>query len=259
MIRSGDRFYCWNPNTIYANSLQPSHRPTGALSIASFLSQTNNRAKISSVNGYPALMIPIPTPVQRPSTSEGHPNLKPPIIKLPDRNSDSPDLQPIQPASPYRNGLIHLGTCSPVNENGSFLFDQVLKSGKVNRRLKHRHVSDTHPTSLAYPTDSILSRHSELHGNPDISFSDRTSCQSTKTKNRPDLDCQSPYQKLRLLPRCDPHDQVANTSLASLLLRRITGSKRQRKEKQRTGLSAFAPKPVSTKRTKSFWPSPAAL
>lgn len=85
-------------------------------------------------------MIPTPT-TDRPPAMEGHPCSKPPIIKLPDRNPDSPDLQPVQPATPLRNGHIHLGTCSPVNENGSFVFDQVLKSGKVNRRLKHKHVS----------------------------------------------------------------------------------------------------------------------
>lgn len=86
---------------------------------------------------------------QHAPAMEGHPGPKPPIIKLPDRSPDSPDLQPIQPATPLRNGHIHLGTCSPVNENGSFVFDQVLKSGKVNRRLKHRHVSTIHPESLA--------------------------------------------------------------------------------------------------------------
>lgn len=203
-------------------------------------------------------MIPTP-PVLRSSVSEGHLSPKPPILKLPDRNPDSPDLQPIRPVTPYRNGITHLGACSPVNENGSFLFDQVLKSGKVNRRLKHKHVSSADPISLAHPTDFISSRHSELHGNPDISFSDRTSYRFTKTKNTPGSGCQSPCQMLPLLRQCDPHDQVASTSSASLLLRRTTDSKHQRKEKQRTGLSAFVPKPVSMKTMRPSWPSPAAL
>lgn len=33
-------------------------------------------------------------------------------------------------------------TFSPVNENGSFAFDRVLKRGKVLHRSKNKHVSD---------------------------------------------------------------------------------------------------------------------
>lgn len=39
-----------------------------------------------------------------------------------------------------RNGHVNLDTFSPVNENGSFEFDRVLKSGRVCRRVKHKHV-----------------------------------------------------------------------------------------------------------------------
>lgn len=39
-----------------------------------------------------------------------------------------------------RNGQVNLDTFSPVNENGSFEFDRVLKIGRVARRVKHKHV-----------------------------------------------------------------------------------------------------------------------
>ena len=35
-----------------------------------------------------------------------------------------------------RNGHLSLDTFSPVNENGSFAFDRVLRSGEVNKRTK---------------------------------------------------------------------------------------------------------------------------
>jgi hypothetical protein len=43
-------------------------------------------------------------------------------------------------APPSRNGHVNLDTFSPVNENGSFEFDRVLKTGRVCRRVKHKHV-----------------------------------------------------------------------------------------------------------------------
>ncbi|KAJ6005902.1 hypothetical protein N7451_003846 [Penicillium sp. IBT 35674x] len=65
----------------------------------------------------------------RPSLSEGFSN-KSPAIRVPDH------LRP----PPSRNGHMNLDTFSPVNENGSFEFDRVLKSGRVSRRVKHKHV-----------------------------------------------------------------------------------------------------------------------
>ncbi|KAA8652557.1 hypothetical protein EYZ11_002579 [Aspergillus tanneri] len=66
---------------------------------------------------------------------------KAPEIHLPDgtiqRSSRPLPVPP--PASSYRNGHVNLDTFSPVNENGSFEFDRVLKTGKVNRRVKHKH------------------------------------------------------------------------------------------------------------------------
>ncbi|KAL2011551.1 hypothetical protein VTN00DRAFT_4269 [Thermoascus crustaceus] len=42
-------------------------------------------------------------------------------------------------SSTFRNGHFNLDTFSPVNQNGSFEFDRVLKSGKAYRRVKSKH------------------------------------------------------------------------------------------------------------------------
>ncbi|KAJ5558545.1 hypothetical protein N7535_008760 [Penicillium sp. DV-2018c] len=69
------------------------------------------------------------TALARPSFPEG----KPPIINLPEPGPS------FQSRPPPRNSS-NLGPFSPVNENGSFAFDRVLKTGKVLRRVKHKHV-----------------------------------------------------------------------------------------------------------------------
>ncbi|KAL2821588.1 hypothetical protein BJX63DRAFT_221033 [Aspergillus granulosus] len=63
-----------------------------------------------------------------------------PAIQLPDGTVQQPFLTPVQHPAPFRNGHLNLDTFSPVNENGSFEFDRVLKSQKVNRRVKPKHV-----------------------------------------------------------------------------------------------------------------------
>ncbi|KAJ5746050.1 hypothetical protein N7520_011232 [Penicillium odoratum] len=66
----------------------------------------------------------------RPSLSEGLSN-RSPAIRVPDHNLRPP---------PSRSGHVNLDVFSPVNENGSFEFDRVIKSGRVSRRVKHKHV-----------------------------------------------------------------------------------------------------------------------
>lgn len=68
----------------------------------------------------------------RPSGSEGQ-SSKSSAIPVPDT------LSRLRPP-PSRNGQINVDTFSPVNENGSFEFDRVLKTGRVSRRVKHKHV-----------------------------------------------------------------------------------------------------------------------
>ncbi|KAF9894590.1 hypothetical protein FE257_006478 [Aspergillus nanangensis] len=78
------------------------------------------------------------------STSPGSPpegHAKTPAIQLPDGTVQHSSLpRPTPPTATFRNGHVNLDTFSPVNENGSFEFDRVLKSGKVQRRVKHKHV-----------------------------------------------------------------------------------------------------------------------
>ncbi|OOQ89375.1 PH domain protein [Penicillium brasilianum] len=68
----------------------------------------------------------------RPLASEGQ-SSKTSAIPVPDV------LSRLRPP-PSRNGQINVDTFSPVNENGSFEFDRVLKTGRVSRRVKHKHV-----------------------------------------------------------------------------------------------------------------------
>ncbi|KAJ6147804.1 hypothetical protein N7497_009786 [Penicillium chrysogenum] len=63
----------------------------------------------------------------RPSFSEG----KTPVIKVPESG-------PSHFRGPRNSG--NFDPFSPVNENGSFEFDRVLKTGRVCRRVKHKHV-----------------------------------------------------------------------------------------------------------------------
>ncbi|KAJ5690241.1 hypothetical protein N7462_004633 [Penicillium macrosclerotiorum] len=72
----------------------------------------------------------------RPSVAEGQSNNHhPPTPSIP---VPAP-LAHLRPP-PSRNGQVNLDTFSPVNENGSFEFDRVLKTGRVFRRVKHKHV-----------------------------------------------------------------------------------------------------------------------
>jgi hypothetical protein len=77
-------------------------------------------------------------PAPGPLVFEGHANT--PAIHLPDGTVQQPFLTPVQQPAAFRNGHVNLDTFSPVNENGSFEFDRVLKSQKVNRRVKPKHV-----------------------------------------------------------------------------------------------------------------------
>ncbi|KAL2864711.1 PH domain-containing protein [Aspergillus lucknowensis] len=77
-------------------------------------------------------------PAPSPLVLEGHAST--PAIQLPDGTVQQPFLTPTQHPAAFRNGHVNLDTFSPVNENGSFEFDRVLKSKKVNRRVKPKHV-----------------------------------------------------------------------------------------------------------------------
>ncbi|KAJ5747463.1 uncharacterized protein N7511_009159 [Penicillium nucicola] len=69
------------------------------------------------------------TVLTRPSIPAG----RTPIIKVPESGPSSHLL-----AGARARG--NLDPFSPVNENGSFEFDRVVKTGRVQRRVKHKHV-----------------------------------------------------------------------------------------------------------------------
>jgi hypothetical protein len=75
-----------------------------------------------------------------PFDTAGRLNAKP--IQIPTSNGQSlASSSPSQGAAlSFRNGHLNLNTFSPVNENGSFEFDRVLKRGKVSCKIKSRHV-----------------------------------------------------------------------------------------------------------------------
>ena len=71
--------------------------------------------------------------------------LSPKPQPLPSSNlSRAPDSNPTGPASlvvplehsKLRSGHLNLDTFSPVNHDGSFVFDRVLKNGKVRKRTR---------------------------------------------------------------------------------------------------------------------------
>lgn len=64
-------------------------------------------------------------------------------VQLPDRSVRAgKSLSQSEGSNTYRNGHLNLDTFSPVNQNGSFEFDRVLKSGMVYRKVKSKHVSN---------------------------------------------------------------------------------------------------------------------
>lgn len=70
-----------------------------------------------------------------------------------------------QQAVEHRNGHLNLDTFSPVNQNGSFAFDKVLKSGEVFKR--------TRTTKVRYQSDMeflLLALMFYSNGNPSTSF-----------------------------------------------------------------------------------------
>ena len=57
-------------------------------------------------------------------------------------------LPPPSSSSKLRNSLLQLDTFSPVNQNGSFEFDRVLKSGLVQKRTRKTKVDIFDPEKV---------------------------------------------------------------------------------------------------------------
>lgn len=100
------------------------------------------------------------------------------ILQIPP--TSLPSLPPPSSASRIRISHLNLDTFSPVNQNGSFEFDRVLKSGYVQKRtrktkVEHLQAFISQP-SLLIPTYRL--------GNRYFWFCALTPCRYTKTKTR---------------------------------------------------------------------------
>jgi hypothetical protein len=80
------------------------------------------------------------------------------------------------PENAIRTANLTLDTFSPVNQNGSFEFDRVIKSAQVLKRTKKRKVSH-----LRRCYHSIVLTMYIRHGNRFFLFYDRISLASTRT------------------------------------------------------------------------------
>jgi hypothetical protein len=83
-------------------------------------------------------MVETMTEVQSAPTGQtSHPQTVPERISGPQIPAPSAISMPTQSAATKtRNGHLNLDTFSPVNQNGSFEFDRVLKSGYVEKRTR---------------------------------------------------------------------------------------------------------------------------
>ena len=92
--------------------------------------------------------------------------------------SNAVTLPPPSSASRLRNSHLNLDTFSPVNQNGSFEFDRVLKSGYVQKRTR-KTKAWFHQAGLKPPTNMIHRLGSQFSS----SF-DQTLSPYTKIKTR---------------------------------------------------------------------------
>ena len=78
------------------------------------------------------------------------------INQMSETKSHPPPLVPVPSHDPgRRNGHLNLDTFSPVNQNGSFAFDRVLKSGEVYKRTRKTKVDDPPVGCLLFLINTI--------------------------------------------------------------------------------------------------------
>lgn len=104
------------------------------------------------------------SPMQTPERSR--PRLPPTTVVIP------------QPEAGVRNGHLSLDVFSPVNQNGSFEFDRVLKSGEVHKRTRKTKVRRWWPKTA---TSQILIYETSSNGSDSTSSSAPTSCPFIRT------------------------------------------------------------------------------
>jgi len=113
-------------------------------------------------------------PMQETSQPRQIPERRALQIPLPDATI----LPPPSSASRIRNSHLNLDTFSPVNQNGSFEFDRVLKSGYVQKRTRKTKVY-SHGTQPKDSSDMI-----HRHGNQSFLSFDQTLSPYTKIKTK---------------------------------------------------------------------------
>lgn len=100
-------------------------------------------------------MAPVQAPVQMPQISQ--PRQIPQKVQI-------PNMPAANPASRILNSHLTLDAYSPVNQNGSFEFDRVLKSGCVMKRTRKTKV--TSPPYLLSPLLTRLGVEVDLFSTP---------------------------------------------------------------------------------------------
>lgn len=86
--------------------------------------------------------------IEHAPMAESPPNAIPEQISALQIPPSSVQLPPSSSGSRIRNSYITLDTFSPVNQNGSFEFDRVLKAGYVQKRTRKTKVRDVEESEL---------------------------------------------------------------------------------------------------------------
>lgn len=64
------------------------------------------------------------------------------MLDTPSQPPSQPTPQPLPSSiANVRSGQLHLDTFSPINQNGAFEFDRVIKSGEVSKRTRKTKVT----------------------------------------------------------------------------------------------------------------------
>ena len=168
-----------------------------------------------------------PTPASMPlpiSTSGAKPSLRMP-----------PAPMQIPLSTSIRNGHLNLDVFSPINQNGSFEFDRVLKSGEVYKRSRKTKVRSpsSNPLRSLIPHKDANILHS--NGKSSISSCARISSQSTNPPPNPNFTSNSPFPTSPPSQLSRTRKAGGNTSLASSPLRGISICKRRARRKRDCG------------------------
>lgn len=145
-----------------------------------------------------------------------------------------PNVDTTTPLLSFKSGHLNLDTFSPVNQNGSFEFDRVLKSGKVSRRMKSKGAwKPTWKSTYLVLRPNLLSMYKnddETGIRASITLSDVTAVASVKKANTANVfgvfspsknyhfqgssakDTADWIERIRTEARVDVHDEIVLAS-----------------------------------------------